>query len=143
MQAVSPADLLECQSLVSLFFRHLDGGALQHAADLFAPDGVWIRQGKPLQGPDGLMREFGHRSTTVTVRHVVSSLALVPESAETVTAYFVLTVYRHDDRTGGGPAPLDGPELVRDATMKLRRLAAGWRIHHLSAKTVFDRNHKT
>jgi hypothetical protein len=137
-QTVDWSDLLACQYVIARFFHHLDGGDIAKAAAQFAPTGVWLRRGHALTGPEGLMAGLAERSKTVVVRHVIANPILEAAPDGEVAGKFVMTVYRDWDPEGRSPVPMDGPELVRDVSVRFTRVEGSWRIAHLTAKSIFQ-----
>jgi hypothetical protein len=73
------------------------------------------------------------------VRHVIANPVLAPTPEGGILGSFVMTVYRDWDPEGRAPVPMNGPELVRDVTVRFSRAEGGWRIAHLTAKSIFQR----
>src|SRR5882724_12776568 len=65
--AVAVSDLLH-----RLFFN-LDEQRYSQVAELFAPDGVWHRQGEQLQGRDAVRQALEQRPAGLKTRHLVSN----------------------------------------------------------------------
>lgn len=63
----------ECKALSSAFAYHLDRREYQSLADLFAPEGVWIRHYTPLRGRDEILAAMNARPPEQFTRHVTTS----------------------------------------------------------------------
>jgi hypothetical protein len=71
------ADLLrrikwECIELSHAFAHHLDHRNYRDIANLFAPDGVWIRHGARLVGPAAILGALEERPASQFTRHVTT-----------------------------------------------------------------------
>ena len=89
----------DCAQALTRFFNYFDQWRYEDMAGLFAPNGVWHRQGKALQGKDAIVAVLNTRSRTQTVRHVVTNVQI--EVTDAMTAEFLLyvTAYIHDSGT--------------------------------------------
>jgi len=62
----------ECVRLSHAFAYHLDRRNYADLANLFAPDGVWIRHGQPLRGRERIVAELDKRPPNQFTRHVTT-----------------------------------------------------------------------
>ncbi len=145
---MNASDMKDCENQVLLFFRHLDEHEYDALAALLAPDALWYRQGKILQGPAQVLDALKQRSPTMKIAHVITNLAFVERGAKdddirdndnrndtdcTIRGYML--VVRHEP--GGplaGPAPLKGIESIRSVHVKLRKIEGQWTITEMSAE---------
>ena len=89
----------ECRDLVVTMCHHSDHGEDEKTVDLFTPDGIWIRGGKPYTGRAELLASFKRQAATVVTRHLTSNIRIEvtgERSAEGITYYLS---YRHDPGT--------------------------------------------
>jgi hypothetical protein len=86
----------DCAQVLTRFFNALDAFRYDEMASTFAPDGVWHRQGKALKGHAAILSALNERSTTQTVRHVVTNIAVTPLGADRARFQLYLTVYARD-----------------------------------------------
>ncbi|TCT09439.1 nuclear transport factor 2 family protein [Paralcaligenes ureilyticus] len=118
----------DCSDVTLSFFHFLDTRRYLDLAALMAPDGVWLRQGQRLLGPDAVLAALNARSATRTTCHVVSNIrvSLFEQSgARHARVFFYLTAY--DD---GASPEQTGLHLVaiRDCCDELIETEHGWRI---------------
>jgi crotonobetainyl-CoA:carnitine CoA-transferase CaiB-like acyl-CoA transferase len=95
------------------------------------------RQGRALRGADAILAALGQRSTTQTVRHVVTNVEVTALDADTAKSLLYVTAYQHDT---GEPAP--APPVIRSPSLavpgELVRTEDGWRISSLTMTRVFE-----
>jgi len=117
-----------CTDVASRFFRCLDRRQYDELADLFAPDGAWIRQGAELRGRDAIVTALAQRPAALVTRHLLSNVWVDIVTAEIAHVHYDVSVYaqsgtsppRHAQILSG----LDGLIRVRDA----------WRIERKEAQ---------
>jgi hypothetical protein len=129
----------DCAQLLVRFFNHFDQWRYAEMADLFAPDGVWNRQGRALQGKAAILSVLEARSRTQTVRHVVTNIQV--DVRDSATAEFVLyvTAYMHDTGTRPDvPPKIASPYLVLVVPGLLVKLGADWKIQSMSMNREFE-----
>ena len=129
----------DCAQVLTRFFNYFDQWRYEDMADLFAPDGVWHRQGRALQGRAAILAALAERSTTQRVRHVVTNLQIDVVDADTAASLLYVTAYRHD--TGAKqtePPRIRAPYLLLVVPGRLRRTQAGWRIVHMEMNREFE-----
>jgi hypothetical protein len=120
----------DCAQVLTRFFNYFDQWRYEDMADLFAPDGVWHRQGKALQGRAAILAALAERSTTQWVRHVVTNLQI-----DVVD----VTPYRHDSGAKQTEPPrIRAPYLLLVVPGRLRRTDAGWKIASMEMNREFE-----
>jgi hypothetical protein len=92
----------------------LDARDYETLARCFAPDGIWLRQGKTLNGGDQIRQVLSQtRPATLTTLHVVANVCIDDHSEKTASGRFYLTVYRHDSGVAAtGPFPVPSPSAA-------------------------------
>lgn len=70
-------DMKQCENQILLFFRYLDEQQYEALVALLAPDAVWHRQGKVLQGPSQVHAALMQRSLTMKIAHIITNLVFV------------------------------------------------------------------
>lgn len=65
-----------CEAVVLTFFHALDTRRHDAAAALMAPEGVWMRQGKRLCGPQEVLAALDARAPERSTCHVITNLRL-------------------------------------------------------------------
>jgi 4-diphosphocytidyl-2C-methyl-D-erythritol kinase len=106
---------------------------------LFAPDGVWHRQGRALAGRAEILAALNARSTTQRVRHVVSNVQVDVLGADAAASLLYVTAYMHD--TGerqANPPRIRSPYLVLVVPGTLVRTDAGWKIARMEMNREFE-----
>jgi SnoaL-like protein len=129
----------DCAQILIRFFNEFDAWRYRAMVQLFAPDGVWHRQGRALKGADAILAVLEQRSTTQIVRHVVTNVQVTVLDANTARSLLYVTAYQHDT---GEPAPappvIRSPSLLLEVPGELVRTEDGWRISSLTMTRVFE-----
>ena len=129
----------DCAQLLIRFFNEFDAWRYQDMVKLFAPDGVWHRQGKALKGADAILSALAERSSTQTVRHVVTNIQVTALDRETAVSLLYVTAYQHDTGEKGTATPvIRSPSLLLAVPGELVRTEDGWRISSLTMTRVFE-----
>jgi hypothetical protein len=129
----------DCSQLLLRFYDCFDSFDYDGMAALFTPDGVWHRAGKALQAHSGMVAELSTRSTTQTVRHVVTNLIVQAQDQSHARGSCYLTAYRHDDgQPSAKPPSISSPYLLLVVTAQFARVAQGWRISEQVMKREFE-----
>jgi hypothetical protein len=106
---------------------------------LFAPDGVWHRQGRALRGPEAILAVLEQRSTTQTIRHVVTNVEVTVLDADTARSLLYVTAYQHDTgEQATAPPVIRSPSLLLTVPGELVRTDDGWKISSLTMTRVFE-----
>ena len=84
----------DCAQILIRFFNEFDGWRYREMVALFAPDGVWHRQGRALRGAEAILAVLAQRSTTQTVRHVVTNVQVTALDADTAKSLLYVTAYQ-------------------------------------------------
>lgn len=128
----------DCTQLLLRFYDRFDDWDYVGMADLFTEDGVWLRAGKELAGRAAIVEELEKRSTSQTVRHVITNVLVDAHAAEKATARCYLTAYQHDDgQRSEAPPAIHSPSLLLVVTAYLLRTREGWRIARQEMKREF------
>lgn len=135
-----PAAENAAAKLLNRFFHCLDDGRYEEMAELMAPDGVWHRQGKALQGPAAVLAAMRERPAGLVSRHVVSNLVVDAAAEDRAEAAFYATVFAHSGAPGAQPpAPMELPFQLAVFRATALRGGDGWRIGQLSSTPAFKR----
>ncbi len=111
---MSPTEswVMGCNALHKLF-HSLDEHRDRDSVMMFAPHGVWVRQGVALSGREQIAGALAQRPKTTRFQHVISNQVLESDDGNGFVLSFYLTLYKHDGGEDlGGPSPLSGPVLV-------------------------------
>jgi len=136
-----------CEAVVLTFFHALDTRRHDAAAALMAPEGVWMRQGKRLCGPQEVLAALNARAAERSTCHVITNLRLeaveqggnkaddpssAPASppARSTVGYF-LTAYDSVPQEQGGAPRLVSIRECRDV---LVATPDGWRLADKSSR---------
>jgi hypothetical protein len=121
--------LTPCHNQVMALYRDLDENKYESLALRFAPDGVWHRQGKTLQGRDAILSALRGRSTTQRIHHLMVNLLADRVEADRCSMRSYMLVVRHDDGSPiEGAAPLSGIENIRTMHIDLARFDDEWLV---------------
>ena len=122
---------------VTKLYRRLDDRDYKGIAALFAPDGVWYRQGAALSNEAQILEAMGKRSPTLLIHHLLSNMFadIAADGSAQVTGYML--VVRHDNGSPiPGPAPYSGVENIRTIRAKLVPAEHGWRIQSADSDPI-------
>ncbi|MGE8620384.1 MAG: nuclear transport factor 2 family protein [Achromobacter spanius] len=140
-----------CEAVVLTFFHALDTRRHDAAAALMAPEGVWMRQGKRLCGPQEVLAALNARAAERSTCHVITNLRLeavdkaddqgdnkaddrssVPASnPPRATVGYFLTAYDSVPQEQGGAPRLVSIRECRDV---LVATPDGWRLADKSSR---------
>ena len=127
----------ECGFLSARFYHFLDARDYRGLVGLFAPGGVWHRQGHELSAPDGILAALGGRSPRLAIRHVLSNVDVrrIDEDNAQVHAYAV--VYRFEDaEPEQSPVPLRGPNSLLVVQDDYVRYGGVWKMRRKDSRRV-------
>ena len=82
-----------CADVACRFFRYLDRRHYDELAGLFAPDGIWVRQGAQLRGRDAIVAALAQRPAGLVTRHLISNVWVEVESEEAARVHYDVSVY--------------------------------------------------
>ncbi|WP_374632169.1 nuclear transport factor 2 family protein [Ferrovibrio sp.] len=125
-----------CQQALTGFFNGLDDRRFDDMLAHFASDGVWTRQGTPLNGHADIRAVLAERSATVVTRHLISN-AEMRVIGDTAEGSAVVTIYHHDDKTGALPAKLEPPRSILLFKASFARRNDHWVIIRLRSERLF------
>ena len=129
----------DCRQLLLRFYDCFDRFDYDGMARLFTSDGIWHRTGKALHARGGMVAELSTRSTTQTMRHVVTNLIVRAQDDGHAEGSCYLTAYRHDDgQAKSGPPSITSPYLLLIVTARFARVQEGWRIQEQVMKREFE-----
>ena len=116
----------DCEAVVLAFFHALDQRRHEDVAALMAEDGVWMRQGKALRGPQEVLQALHARPAGRTTCHVITNLRLLYASGGRAELGYYLTAYESvaQDGTAGAPRLV----AIRDCRDTLVQTPQGWRL---------------
>ena len=130
--------ILGAQQAVLRFYAALDRSDYEGVASGMAPDGVWHRQGKALQGPDAVRAALQERPAGRVTAHLVQNLVIELEGEDEASARYLTLVYRHDGAADAeGPAPLGTPLSIAAGTDRLRRQDGAWLVVERRSRRLF------
>ncbi|MNV43877.1 hypothetical protein D3C71_1356100 [compost metagenome] len=122
-----------CHNQVMAFFRDLDENRYGDLVQRLAPDGVWLRQGKTLEGRAAVFDALSRRSATQRIHHLISNLMADARDEDQCVMRAYMLVVRHDSGMPlSGPAPLSGVENIRTTHIELRRSGDQWLIARMA-----------
>ena len=132
----------QCENQVMLFFRYLDERRYDALAALLAPDAIWRRQGKALEGPQQVLEALQQRSPTMKIAHIITNLVFDECETQRCAIRAYMLVVRHEPGEPiQGPCPLQGIESIRNVHIQMKPIDGNWRIAELTAEeTIFAAN---
>ncbi len=121
-------------SIVYKFFRGLDTRDNEGVARLFALEGVWVRQGTPLTGPDAIRAALEQRDPARGTAHLITNLWLDQATTTSARVRFYLTAYET-------PPGIDTLHLhgTRDCLDEFILEAGEWRIWRKTSTPLLPR----
>lgn len=120
-----------CEAVVLTFFHALDTRRHDAAASLMAPDGVWMRQGRRLCGPQEVLDALNARAPDRSTCHVITNLRLIDHAETGATVGYFLTAYDSVPQEQGGAPRLVAIRECRDV---LVATPEGWRLADKSSR---------
>ena len=120
------------------FFNYFDQWRYDDMVALFAPDGVWHRQGKALRG-EAILAALNARSRTQTVRHVITNIQVDVVDAAAADFVLYVTAYMHDTGTKSlSPPKIQAPYLLLVVPGGLVKIGDDWKVAHMSMNREFE-----
>ena len=134
----------DCRQLVINFYMFLDEKKYTELANLFAEDGVWVRLGVDLVGPEAIVAKMAEREDWLTT-HLVSNVRFEVNSADEVHTTQYVTLYRHEGwKKEEGPAPVVMPLSILRHQDQLVRINQEWKFKRKMSQAIMtDRNRVT
>lgn len=131
--------LLQCMQLMHQLFYFLDQSNYRDLASLFAPNGIWHRQGERLAGPAQIVQALLKRSATQRIRHLISNQFIESQSRDQLQMVAYLTAYRFDDGTlHAGPVEISRPFLLSLLRASLCQVDGAWRVSEMTLTREFE-----
>ncbi len=127
-----------CAMLVARYGHLADQREHKAFAELFAPDGEWIRPGMRLHGREEIFRFMESRSPQALTRHVTGSIHIEVIDTDHACGLSYTTVYRERNFQGELPVRLDRPEMVVDYHDDYVRISGRWHIARRHTTVVFS-----
>jgi hypothetical protein len=128
----------DCAQNLTRFFNYFDQWRYEDMAGLFAPDGVWHRAGKALQGESVIVAELNKRSRTQTVRHVITNIQVDVQDEATADFLLYVTAYIHDSGTKAvDPPTIQMPSLLLWVPGQMVKWNGQWKVASMSMNREF------
>lgn len=119
----------DCQELTHRFYRDLDSHEYAQLSQLFAADGVWLRQGKQLKGPLEVRAELEKRPASMVTRHVIGNQIVdVLDPGHLRSQSYVTLYYSDTGAPAKPPAPFTGPTCLFTYHDEWRLMQGAWKI---------------
>ena len=130
----------ECQRIHTQFCLFNDRKQSADLANLFTPDGIWIRLGETLTGRAEIRKAMEARPAAALHSHVLSNVHVTVIDTDNAEVISYKTIYYLiDGETLAKPVPLDGPKWVSVYRDKFVRTNEGWRIARMGGVTLYER----
>ena len=134
----------ECQRILTQFCLFNDRKQSDELANLFSPDGIWIRLGEALTGRAEIRLAMEARPAEALHSHVLSNVIVTVIDADHAEVISYKTIYYLvDGETLDLPVPLDGPKWVSAYSDQFVHTDDGWRIARMEGVTLFERTDAT
>jgi len=126
----------DCTQLLHRFYGFLDEKRYAEMADLFVPEGAWVRLGEELRGPKAILAAMDSRQDWLTA-HVVTNIRVSVVNANEAHTVQYVTLYRQEGhKPADGPAPVVPPlGLLRHADHLVRR-DGEWRFLRKTSRAI-------
>jgi hypothetical protein len=121
-------------ALTHAFFAGLDHNEPDAVAACMAAEGVWMRQGTPLIGPDAVRAACAARPKDRATAHVITNLSVRTDGPDRLKVRFYLLAYLSARQAGAWTAPTLAP--LRECEDTLVRTAGGLRILHKDSRQL-------
>ncbi len=115
-----------CVAATLRFFRGLDTRENDVVVSTMAPDGVWDRQGKLLEGRAAILAALEQRPANRATCHIITNISTEIVGPDRAFVRFYLTAY--EGAVSGSEVPVARLAGIRYGTDELVRLPEGWRI---------------
>ena len=92
--AASPQDLGHWSQCLYALISHLDARRCEALAQLFTPQGRWLRQGQWLQGREAIVQALQARPKGMRVFHTLSNILVLECGPEQAVVEAYMTAYR-------------------------------------------------
>jgi hypothetical protein len=134
----------DCTQLIYRFYACLDEHNYDELATLFAPTGAWVRLGKELVGPAGILEGIRERENWLTA-HLVTNVRIQVVGVDVARSSQFVTLYRHENwDLNSGPAPVVLPLGVLRHQDELVRFDGRWMFQRKTSRAVMvDRDRVT
>lgn len=124
-----------CLRLCHLWAHHVDRGDFPAMVALFTPDGIFIRDGKPLRGREAITQSYAHRPR-ITVLHIVTNfIAHEVDSSHAVASLYMTPVSTFDTSVVPKLDPMSSFRLLRFED-EYQLTPDGWRFASRTATPV-------
>lgn len=128
-------DTSTLSSVVHRFFRGLDTRDHDNVAQLFAREGIWVRQGTPLTGPEAIRAALERRDPARGTAHLVTNLWIEQAMPTSARVRFYLTAY--ENRPGEDTLHMHG---IRDCLDELLLEDGEWRIGRKTSRQLLPKD---
>ncbi|MGS0754059.1 nuclear transport factor 2 family protein [Roseateles sp. GG27B] len=131
--------LPSCLQLIHQLFYFLDESSDVDLLELFALDGIWLRQGKRLVGREQIKLALAERSTTQRIRHVISNGFIESQTQGLIQFVAYMTAYRFDDGVRhSGLLEISRPLRLSVVRAAIRQAEGDFEFEALSITPEFD-----
>ena len=126
----------DCTQLLYEFYACLDEKRYDDLGNLFVADGVWVRLGQELTGPDNIKAAMAERDDWLTAHLVTNARIFVRDNDHADTTQFI-TLYRHEGvDPAAGPSPVVLPLGILRHRDQLVRAAGRWKFKRKTSRAV-------
>jgi hypothetical protein len=126
------------ERLIMQVYRQLDLNDMPPILKLFAPDGVWVRQGNSLKGHENILEGLKKRPPKLKTVHVVTNILFDSLTADSASASYYITAFRENPDDPAAAVPMDASQIGTYA-IKTKRVGGNWLITHIDNTVTFRR----
>lgn len=128
---MSAPDTNTLARVIYQFFHGLDARNNNAVARLMSRDGIWMRQGTALKGPDAVRKALDERDPNRRTAHVISNLYVEDSTLNTARVRFYITAFETNSDTS--VAQMLG---VRESIDELVLEDGEWRIAFKESRRI-------
>jgi len=131
----------DCRDLITALVHHYDHGAAEQAADLFVPDGLWVKSQVPYRGREAIIGSFAAQPASLVLRHFTSNILVNVHDEQNASAvtYYLAFVGRRDETRPDAEIPLELPGSLGEWNDTFVATADGWRFARREGRRIFGR----
>lgn len=131
-------------AVINSFFLHLDRSDYSSLLQLATKDFRWHRQGKELEGKEGVLNALRERPAHDKVAHVITNTVVENVNSTCATVHSYLTAYRAPSLSEDGPASTLGPlRLSHVVTRLIKEPSGSWLISEQKIQPLFEFRHNS
>lgn len=121
-------------TILTRFYRSLDGNNIQSLCALMHPQSLWLRQGRELRTSADITSALSERDPRLHIFHVLAGVVFEPLASDHVAYSGYLMVLRsYADADATVRMPPIGAQTLHVCGGEFKRISDGWRISAMDA----------